>query len=119
MVAAETWAPTLSHDMSDEAIRAVAFRAGPDTVCDASLLAAGNAAELWSAAALARLIDQAKNFRPPHPPIAGSDLLALGMTPGQKLGATLDQLIDHWIASDFTLTKQALLASLADRATDG
>jgi poly(A) polymerase len=113
MSAAENWALTLAPDASDQAIRALVFRAGPRSFCDAVLLAAGNTAQIWSPETIARMLELAADFVPPKPPVTGRDLLALGIPTGRYLGVTLDRLSEMWIASDFTLTKQELLANVA------
>ena len=45
---------------------------------------------------------------PPFP-VAGRDLLALGMPPGPRVGQTLEALEKHWIESDFSLTSDDLI----------
>ncbi len=43
----------------------------------------------------------------------GQDLIARGFTPGPRIGEALRDLEARWIASDFQLGPDALLASLA------
>ena len=45
-------------------------------------------------------------------PVTANDLLALGMTEGKALGEALSALEKTWEQSDYTLTKEALLASV-------
>jgi poly(A) polymerase len=54
----------------------------------------------------------AQSFVPPHFPITAADLLARGMKEGKALGDTLAALEARWEASDYTLSKAALLATL-------
>ncbi len=42
-------------------------------------------------------------------PLKGADLVAAGMQPGPQVGAALDAAKARWIASNFSLDKQALL----------
>jgi tRNA nucleotidyltransferase/poly(A) polymerase len=46
----------------------------------------------------------------PDFPLRGADLLILGAQPGSKLGEILKALEDDWIASDFSMTREDLLA---------
>ena len=48
----------------------------------------------------------------PEFPLKGRDLIALGATAGPELGETLTRLEENWIESDFSLTKDQLLATL-------
>ena len=69
------------------------------------------------AATLTRL--SAVVLRPePVLPIAGRDLLALGLTRGPEVGRLLADLADHWIASGFRAGRDDLLAR-ARAAVDG
>ena len=52
----------------------------------------------------------------PEFPLTGDDLRKSGLTQGKQLGDVLRQLEQHWEASDYKLTKQALMASLPDIA---
>ena len=49
---------------------------------------------------------------PPLFPITGADLIACGVQPGKEMGELLQRLEDEWEASDYTLTKEALLAKV-------
>ena len=53
-----------------------------------------------------------RNFVPPAFPVAAQDLLAKGFVPGEALGKALKTLEQRWIASDYTLSKAALIASI-------
>ena len=53
-----------------------------------------------------------EGFPMPLFPVRGSDLLELGMTSGPIFGKTLKKLRQDWMASRFTLTREALLSSL-------
>jgi poly(A) polymerase len=43
-------------------------------------------------------------------PVKGADLMALGMQAGPEIGTTLERLEERWVASQFTLPKDELLA---------
>ncbi len=51
-----------------------------------------------------------KNWKLPVFPVTGQDLIALGMQPGPQFGKILNDLIDKWKASNFTLDKDQLLS---------
>jgi tRNA nucleotidyltransferase/poly(A) polymerase len=42
-----------------------------------------------------------KTWQPPELPVSGADLLALGIEPGPRVGATLKALEAWWVAEDF------------------
>jgi tRNA nucleotidyltransferase (CCA-adding enzyme) len=46
--------------------------------------------------------------RPPHIPILGRDLMALGMKPGPHLGKILEKLENHFLEGDFTTKEEAV-----------
>jgi poly(A) polymerase len=52
-------------------------------------------------------------------PLQGGDLLALGFKPGPELGAMLQGLEDWWIASDFTASREDLLARVKEGNANG
>ena len=57
-----------------------------------------------------RLWTLAAQYPVPRLPIAGRDLLALGLAAGPKVGELLRRLEKHWIESDFTADAEALKA---------
>ena len=52
------------------------------------------------------------NWPIPKMPVGGKDLLSLGYKPGPEMGARLDGLEALWLASDFSMSKEQLLAEL-------
>lgn len=88
------------------AIPAHVYRLGTAATVDGALLCPGDDTEI-----LAHVI-AARAFMPPRLPVNGRDLIAAGITPGPAVGAALEQLTDRWIASGFSLTREALLATL-------
>ena len=90
-------APEASH-------RAWVARHGGQLHADLLLLAAAlHGGDPRPAVALAR------SWSAPPFPLSGHDLLAAGVSAGPELGRRLRALRDLWIASDFTLDRQALL----------
>ncbi|PTW54973.1 poly(A) polymerase [Breoghania corrubedonensis] len=108
LVAASSFSPALD----DIACRERLYRLGHETAIDAALLAwcrvaAGAQDQSWR-----RLIVSLRAQTVPVFPVAGRDLLALGMKPGPGLGEALRAIEADWIASGFTLGRDALLASV-------
>lgn len=66
----------------------------------------------WSDAGKSAVLDQLQAVSVPRFPLGGGDLLLAGMRPGRALGAELDRLEQLWIASGFTLGRDALLAEI-------
>ena len=62
--------------------------------------------------ALGEDLAQVNSWQRPVFPLKAADLLARGFERGPQLGEKLRQLEADWIASDFTLPAEALLASL-------
>ncbi len=62
--------------------------------------------------AVAPFVDLAQHFTPPAFPITAEDLLARGMAEGKALGDRLRLLENVWEESDYTLSKDALLAGI-------
>lgn len=56
----------------------------------------------------------AEEWPVPTFPLRGAHLLERGIPAGRELGQLLQELEDWWIATDFTLGAEALLAKLAD-----
>ncbi len=60
------------------------------------------------------MLDLAKNWPIPEFPLRGADLKRLGFKPGPALGALLKQLEEQWEASEYQLSKEALLQSVGE-----
>lgn len=96
----------LSATASAAELRAALYRVGSQVVRDRALLGwAGDGQDGWDAAV--RLAD---NWSRPVLPVSGGDLVAAGLPPGPAMGQALRKAEDAWIASDFTLDRDALLA---------
>ncbi|WP_319775413.1 CCA tRNA nucleotidyltransferase [Breoghania sp.] len=95
--------------LDDLAVREKLYRLGHHTAIDAALLAwcrdeAGPEDQGWR-----RLVITLRNADMPAFPVAGRDLLALGMKPGPQVGEQLRAIEAHWISSGFTLSRTELL----------
>jgi tRNA nucleotidyltransferase/poly(A) polymerase len=95
------------------ALKRARYRFGPRRYLGRVLLGWADAGaplreEVWLKAA--RLADE---WIPPTFPVSGGDLIERGWKPGPALGARLKDLEEQWIASDFTLKKDALVGLAA------
>lgn len=82
-----------------------------------ALVSARTAAEtdnqaMMRSAQLNRLLDVAESTEVPVFPVSGADLMKHGLEKGPALGQRLKALEAAWLASDFKLSKENLLASL-------
>jgi len=100
--------PALGHvsSASVRALREAFYRHGTEAVCDRALIEAASggpdpAPVLAAAAAWER----------PSLPVGGEDAMAAGYK-GPEIGKALARAEAAWIASDFTATREALLAGL-------
>ena len=104
------WAdPALGHvgSLTGPALAEAFYRHGTEAVCDRALIeaAAGNGAGLPLVLAAARV------WTRPELPVGGMDALEAGLS-GPAIGKALAAAEAAWIASDFTLSRDALLARL-------
>lgn len=61
---------------------------------------------------VARLWNLSETWTKPDLPVSGNDLLERGIPAGPQLGAALKVMEGAWVASDFTMTRDELLAVL-------
>ncbi|MCW5751503.1 MAG: CCA tRNA nucleotidyltransferase [Alphaproteobacteria bacterium] len=99
----------------DAAMRAAIYREGQAAMRDRALLAWARA-EPAATADWPDLIRRIEEWPPPRLPVAGADVLALGIPAGPELGRLLRGVEAHWIAGDFRDGRPALLAELKRRA---
>jgi poly(A) polymerase len=59
-----------------------------------------------------RLVEACGDWQPPPLPISGRDVLARGVPPGPEVGRLLDHVERAWVASDFSLDREACLGRL-------
>ncbi|MEZ5946500.1 MAG: CCA tRNA nucleotidyltransferase [Hyphomonas sp.] len=105
------WAsPALGHvvPLGPEARRETLYRFGAAAVKDRALVDAAQGAPLDDVAAV---LKAAEAWQRPVLPVDGNDALKAGFS-GPEVGAALASVEADWIASDFTLTRDALLSRL-------
>jgi len=110
MVQALTLAPRLSDALTEADARVLLYRSDPATFRGAALLAWA-----WSGAAGAddawrRLVGLPSRWEAPTFPLAGRDILALGLPPGPDIGVLLATVEAWWIARDFAPDRDEALA---------
>jgi poly(A) polymerase len=105
------WAdPALTHvlGVQPDALRRLFYQFGPRAVLDRALI---EAAQVSEADALAAIKAAAAGWQKPDFPLGGADALAAGLR-GPDVGAVLRALEQSWVASDFSLTRDELVARL-------
>ncbi len=103
------WAkPGLGHVLGlDEAgLRAALYRHGPEAVADRAVVEAAS-----GGSGAQHVLALAGRWVRPDFPLGGEDALAAGLE-GAEIGARLRALEEDWIASDFSLGRDVLLARL-------
>jgi len=105
------WAdPSLGHveTLGPAGLAEAFYRFGSQVVCDRALIeAAGGAGD-----SLKLVLAAAGRWSRPELPVGGADALAAGLS-GPAVGKALAQAEEAWIASGFTLSREALLARLS------
>jgi poly(A) polymerase len=96
--------------MTPPEARAAIYRLGAGVFRDRVWLAW--AADPEAGAHWLALLALARNWVAPTFPLNGDDALAAGIAAGPRLGEALRAVEAHWIASDFTEDRGALLARL-------
>lgn len=61
---------------------------------------------------LQKQLDRSIVWQKPSLPVKGADLIARGMPAGPEVGEALERLERKWVAADFKLSREELLASL-------
>jgi poly(A) polymerase len=105
------WAdPALGHieTLSPAELAEAFYRCGPEAVCDRALVEAASGAR----DSLKLVMAAASRWSRPELPVGGADALAAGLA-GPAIGKALAKAEEVWIASGFTLTRDALLARLS------
>jgi poly(A) polymerase len=90
--------------------RRALYRLGAERVRDLALLLAAEGR--LDDAGLAALLARAAAWRQPHFPVAGRDVIALGIAPGPRVGRLLAALRGWWEQGDFGADRAACLARL-------
>jgi len=98
-----------------QAQRRVLYRLGAEHYRDTALLLAAEGKV--SQSRLAELLDLARGWTPPVFPLAGRDVTALGIPPGEQVGRLLAAVHDWWEEGDFTADRARCVAHLKELAT--
>ena len=69
----------------------------------------------WTDAGRSAVLEELQALEVPRFPLAGDDLIRMGMKPGKALGEELDRLEQLWIESRFALDRDELLARARER----
>jgi poly(A) polymerase len=107
---AAPWAIDPPADMAAQ--RRALYRLGVERYRDIALLLTAEGA--MNSDRLAELLALARNWTPPVFPLGGSDITALGIPPGPRIGRLLDAVRAWWEADDFTADRAACLARLKE-----
>jgi poly(A) polymerase len=100
-------------DLPPTALRQQAYKLGKVPLAQRLTLAAALIPAADAADAARRALAIVETFDPPRLPVAGSDLLALGLAPGPAMGDCLRTLERTWLESDFTADRKTLLGLAA------
>ena len=104
------WAdPALGHvgTLTGPALAEAFYRHGVEAVCDRALIEAASG----DRAGLPLVLAAASVWKRPELPVGGQDAMDAGLS-GPAIGKALAKAEADWIASDFTLTREALLSRL-------
>jgi poly(A) polymerase len=92
--------------------RRALYRLGAERYRDVALLLAAQGGMPQSR--LAELLDLARDWTPPVFPLAGRDVTALGIPPGERVGQLLTAVREWWEEGDFTADRRSCLAHLEE-----
>jgi tRNA nucleotidyltransferase/poly(A) polymerase len=106
----------ISAEMPEQEAKAALYRLGPKLYRGGVLLTWVQAREAVDNAAWRVLFALPDAWDIPAFPIKGGDLVAMGIGPGPEVGTVLRELERRWIASDFSTSRDALLAAAKDFA---
>lgn len=98
---------------TEAALREALYRYGVERVRDALLLAWASAGETAGWRAQYEIV---ATWTPPVFPLTGDDVLALGIEPGERVGALLAQVEEWWISGGFAANRTACLDRLRELA---
>jgi poly(A) polymerase len=96
--------------------RRTLYRLGVERYRDVAVLIAAEGG--MSRNRLTELLDLARGRTPPVFPLAGRDVTAFGIPPGERVGRLLAAVHDWWEEGDFTADRAACLAYLRDLASE-
>lgn len=112
--------PKVAFDIAETALDRELYRgsvSGIKDVLKLSLVSARSRAEIEDTAMMeiagfSKLLKRAEKWQRPTFPLAGKDMLEQGFTAGKEMGDKLKELEEVWVASNFLLSKEELLAKL-------
>lgn len=115
-------APSLTPETAGAALDRMLYRNGKAgivmrmrlSLASARAQAAGNDEQMLKAAKWDALLKRAEAFTKPAFPLSGSDVVALGIKPGPKVGELLGQLEEQWIERNFIDDRAVLTARLEE-----
>jgi poly(A) polymerase len=102
--------PAIDLAGGPRAWRSGIYRLGNGLYADRLLLATKAAGD-WREA-----LSMARSWTPPELPVRGADALRLGLKPGPKVGALIEEIERWWIEGDFTADRAACLTEFERRA---
>ncbi|SEB42604.1 poly(A) polymerase/tRNA nucleotidyltransferase (CCA-adding enzyme) [Nitratireductor aquibiodomus] len=121
--ALEGWAeaPSPAANLDESGFRKIVYRADAKglsrrlklALVSARARASEDDGALMEAAGYTRLMKLADAWQKPSFPVNGNDLAKLGLVKGKAVGEVLARLEEEWIASDFSLKRDALLERAA------
>jgi tRNA nucleotidyltransferase/poly(A) polymerase len=95
---------------AEEAAKTLLYRLGPDAYRSRLLLAWADADASPEDEAWRKALALPERWQAPVFPIGGNDVMALGELKGPEIGELLKRLEQDWIASEFALDRDQLLA---------
>lgn len=105
-----------AHGFGQVHLKSLAYDLSPTAVGDGILLSALDVSAVEELRAPWSFVT---SWTVPELPVTGKDLVKAGVVPGPQIGALLEAAKTSWKASDYTKTKQTLLAELLDAAEAG
>jgi poly(A) polymerase len=112
-------APDIGPDVPEPVSRACLYAEGEAAYRQHVLMAWARTGNPPDSHAWRERLALPERWQPPHFPIGGADVVALGVPAGPHIGELLRGLEDWWIAGDFSADENALRARLADFARKG
>ena len=115
-------APAIPGTLAATAFRRMLYRSGKAGIVVRLRLALAIARQkaetdatlLAEVGRLKGLLEIAETWARPAFPLNGSDVLALGVEPGPRVGTLLKAIEDRWVDDDFAADRETLLARLAE-----
>jgi tRNA nucleotidyltransferase/poly(A) polymerase len=106
------YAPAMHAESEERRAREALYRLGRTAFEDRVLIAWARSSDVAENEAWRRLYALPERWTPPCFAIKGQDAAGRGFKPGPQMGAALRALEEKWIASDFALSREELLAAL-------